>query len=172
MLGFVCLSDPLRASAAASVARCQLAGIRVVILTGDHLETARALAQRVGLLDEHPGKAMSAASLRGLPPADLDRRLQEAVVIARATPADKVHVIEGLHRLGHTVAMVGEAVANAPAMRQADVGVALGKSGTEATQQAADLVLADDDFAHLAEALIEGRSFCEHPAIHWPSRRR
>jgi cation-transporting ATPase I len=157
-LGFVGLSDPLRASAAASVARCQEAGIRVVILTGDHLATARAVAQQLGLFDGQHTEAVSAASLRDLPPAELDRRLADVAVIARATPQDKVHVIDSLHRRGHTVAMVGEAVANAPAMRLADIGVAMGKSGTEATQHAADLVLADDDFAHLAEALIEGRS--------------
>jgi magnesium-transporting ATPase (P-type) len=158
-LGFVGFSDPLRASAAASVARCQEAGIRVIILTGDHLATARAVAQQLGLFDEQHPAAVSAVSLRDLPPAELDRQLGGVAVIARATPTDKVHVIESLHRHGHTVAMVGEAVANAPAMRLADIGVAMGKSGTEATQHAADLVLADDDFAHLADALIEGRSF-------------
>jgi magnesium-transporting ATPase (P-type) len=159
VLGFVGLSDPLRASAAASVARCQQAGIRVVILTGDHLETARGVAQQLGLFAGQQTEAFSAAALRDLPSSELDRRLEGAAVIARATPADKVRIIESLHRHGHTVAMVGEAVANAPAMRLADIGVAMGKSGTEATQHAADLVLADDDFAHLAEALVEGRSF-------------
>jgi magnesium-transporting ATPase (P-type) len=158
-LGFVGLSDPLRASAAASVVRCQQAGIRVVILTGDHLATARAVADQLGLFDGPHWEALSAATLRDLPATELDRRLDSVSVIARATPADKVRIIESLHRHGHTVAMVGDAVANAPAMGVADIGVAMGKSGTEATQHAADLVLADDDFAHLAEALIEGRSF-------------
>jgi magnesium-transporting ATPase (P-type) len=158
-LGFVGLYDPLRPNAAASVARCQQSGIRVVILTGDHLGTARAVAQQIGLLDGPNKEALSAASLRDLPALELDQRLEEVAVIARATPADKVRIIESLHRQGHTVAMVGDAVANAPAMRQADIGVAMGHSGSEATQHAADLVLADDDFAHLAEALIEGRSF-------------
>jgi magnesium-transporting ATPase (P-type) len=158
VLGFVGLSDPLRPSAAASVARCRHAGIRVLILTGDHLDTARAVAQEIGLFEGQPQAAVSAASLRDLAPAEFDRRLEGAAVIARATPADKVHIVESLRRRGHTVAMVGDAVANAPAMHSADIGVALGKSGTEATQHAADLVLADDDFGHLADALIEGRS--------------
>ena len=144
-LGFVGFRDPLRTSATDSVARCRQAGVRVVILTGDHLATARAVAQQIGLLDDQSTAAVNAAALRDLPAPELGRRLEEVAVIARATPADKVRIIEALHHQGHTVAMVGDAVANAPAMRKADVGVALGHSGTEATQHAADLVLADDD---------------------------
>jgi calcium-translocating P-type ATPase len=158
-LGFVGLSDPLRASAASAIARCQEAGIRVLMLTGDHLGTARTIGRQVGLFHEGRDEAVTAAELHDLLPPDLDQRLERIAIVARATPVDKVRIIESLRRSGHTVAMTGDGVNDAPAVRLADVGVAMGRSGTEAARQAADVVLADDEFAQLAEALVEGRSF-------------
>jgi calcium-translocating P-type ATPase len=156
-LGFVGISDPLRPSVTAAVRRCRAAGVRVVMITGDHPATARAIAREAGLLDG--GDILTADELTELADAELDRRLEQATVIARATPLDKLRIIEGLRRLGHTVAMTGDGVNDAPALRLADVGVAMGRGGTEVARQAADLVLADDDFATLVEALVEGRSF-------------
>ena len=153
------MSDPLRPSAAGAVARCQQAGIRVLMLTGDHLGTARTIGRQAGLFREDIDEAITAAELHDLPTAELDRRLDQVSVVARATPVDKVRIIESLRRRGHTVAMTGDGVNDAPAVRLADVGVAMGRSGTEAARHAADVVLADDDFAQLAEALVEGRSF-------------
>jgi magnesium-transporting ATPase (P-type) len=158
-LGFIGMSDPLRPSAAAAVARCQEAGIRVLMLTGDHLGTARTIARQAGLFCDGFDDSVNAAELAGLSESELDQRLERIAVVARATPVDKVRCIESLRRRGHTVAMTGDGVNDAPAVRLADVGVAMGQSGTEAARQAADVVLGNDDFEHLAEALVEGRSF-------------
>ncbi len=157
-LGFVGIADPLRPNVQAAVSRCRAAGVRVVMITGDHAATARAIAREAGLLDG-PGDILTGAELTELDDDELDRRLERVTVIARATPLDKLRIITGLQRRGHTVAMTGDGVNDAPALRLADVGVAMGRGGTEVARQAADLVLADDDFATLVEALVEGRGF-------------
>jgi magnesium-transporting ATPase (P-type) len=158
-LGFVGISDPLRASVPSAVRRCLAAGVRVVMLTGDHPATARAIAREAGLLGEIDGDVVRAAELADLPIADLDHRLRTVTVIARATPLDKLRIVESLRRCGHAVAMTGDGVNDAPALRLADVGVAMGRTGTEVARQVADLVLTDDDFATLVESLVEGRGF-------------
>jgi calcium-translocating P-type ATPase len=158
-LGFVAISDPLRASVPDAVRRCQAAGIRVIMLTGDHPATARAIAGEAGLLVCGASDVMRAADLEDLTPADLDQCLASVAVIARAAPLDKLRVIQSLRRRGHIVAMTGDGVNDAPALRLADVGVAMGQSGTEVARQASDVVLTDDDFATLVEALVEGRGF-------------
>jgi len=156
-LGFVGISDPLRPDVPAAVRRCQEAGVRVIMLTGDSPATARAIADQAGLLDG--GDVLTGADIAELQNGDLDRRLERVAVIARVTPLDKLRIVESLQRHGHTVAMTGDGVNDAPALRLADVGVAMGRGGTEVARQAADVVLADDDFATLVEALVEGRSF-------------
>jgi cation-transporting ATPase I len=156
-LGFVGISDPLRPNVQEAVRRCREAGVRVIMITGDHPATARTIAHEAGLLDG--GDILTGAELTMLSNEELDRRLENATVIARATPLDKLRIIEGLRRRGHTVAMTGDGINDAPALRLADVGVAMGRGGTEVARQAADLVLADDDFATLVEALVEGRGF-------------
>ena len=157
-IGFLGLRDPLRPTVPAAVRRCHEAGVRVIMLTGDHPATARAIAAEAGL-PAGDGDVLTGAELAMLEGDELDRRLARTTVIARATPLDKLRIIEGLQRLGHTVAMTGDGVNDAPALRLADVGVAMGRGGTEVARQAADVVLADDDFATLVEALVEGRSF-------------
>jgi magnesium-transporting ATPase (P-type) len=158
-LGFLGISDPLRHTVPEAVRRCQAAGIRVLMLTGDHPATARAIAGEAGLLVRGRRAVVRAADLVGLAPAVLDERLEGVAVVARATPLDKLNIIESLRRRGHVVAMTGDGVNDAPSLRLADVGVAMGRTGTEVARQAADLVLTDDDFAALVEALVEGRGF-------------
>jgi calcium-translocating P-type ATPase len=157
-LGLVGISDPLREGVPAAVARCQQAGVRVIVLTGDHPATAQAVAEQAGL-DISVGNVLAGTEISTLDDVELDRRLSEASVVARITPLDKLRIVERLQGLGHTVAMTGDGVNDAPALRLADVGVAMGLHGTEVARQASDVVLADDDFATLVETLVEGRSF-------------
>ncbi len=157
-LGFVGISDPLRPSVPEAVRRCQAAGVRVLMLTGDHPATAEAIAREAGLLDGQYRRVVRAAELAALSPDELDRRLKNVAVIARAAPLDKLRVVESLRRQGHTVAMTGDGVNDSPSLRLADVGVAMGR-GTEVARQSADVVLVDDDFAALVECLVEGRGF-------------
>jgi cation-transporting ATPase I len=157
-LGFLGISDPLRPGVSAAVRRCHDAGVRMVMLTGDHPATARAIAREASLPVED-GDILTGADIAELDNGELDRRLERTAVIARVTPLDKLRIVESLQRQGHIVAMTGDGVNDAPALRLADVGVAMGRSGTEVARQAADMVLVDDDFSTLVEALVEGRSF-------------
>jgi calcium-translocating P-type ATPase len=157
LLGFVGISDPLKPSVREAVQRCRAAGVRVVMLTGDHPMTARTIAREAGVLDG--GEILTGAELAVLDSAELDRRIKQVAVIARATPLDKLRIVESLQRLGHTVAMTGDGVNDAPALRLADLGVAMGRGGTEVARQTADIVLTDDNVSTLVEALVEGRSF-------------
>lgn len=157
-LGLVGISDPLREHVPAAVARCQQAGVRVMMLTGDHPATAGAIGAQAGL-DVSAASLLTGSEIAALDDDELDRRLEEASVVARITPLDKVRIVERLQSAGHTVAMTGDGVNDAPALRLADVGVAMGLHGTEVARQASDVVLADDDFATLVETLVEGRSF-------------
>ena len=157
-LGFLGISDPIRPAVPAAVRRCHEAGVRVIMLTGDHPATARAIAREAGL----PGdgsEMLTGVELAELPDDELDQRLERTSVIARATPLDKLRIVESLQRRGHTVAMTGDGVNDAPALRLADVGVAMGRGGTQVAREAADVVLSDDDFSTLVETLVEGRSF-------------
>jgi len=157
-LGFLGIRDPLRPGVPEAVARCQSAGVRIIMLTGDHPATARAIAGEAGLLVDG-GAVVTAAELTRLSNEDLDRRIEHVAVIARAAPLDKLRIVESLRRRGHAVAMTGDGVNDAPSLRLADVGVAMGRGGTEVARQAADVVLADDNFASLVQALVEGRGF-------------
>lgn len=159
-LGFVGINDPLRVTVRGAVQRCHEAGVRVIMITGDHPATARTIAQEAGLL-QHSGleRVISASEIADLQNGDLDQHLQGVAVVARATPLDKLRIIESLRRQGHIIAMTGDGVNDAPALRLADVGVAMGKTGTEVARQTADVVIADDDFATLVEGFVEGRSF-------------
>lgn len=157
-LGFVGISDPLRPTVREAVRRCRDAGVRVIMITGDHPVTARVIAREAGLIDNED-TILLGTEIAELQNAALDERLEHTAVIARATPLDKLRIIESLQRRGHTVAMTGDGVNDAPALRLADIGVAMGRGGTEVARQTADVVLADDDFSTLVEALVEGRSF-------------
>ncbi|HZC04528.1 MAG TPA: HAD-IC family P-type ATPase, partial [Ktedonobacterales bacterium] len=159
-LGFLGIKDPLKGAARAAVRRCREAGVKVMMLTGDHPATAAAIAREAGLLDgPEAGELLTGAEIAELQNGELDARLERATVIARATPLDKLRIIESLQRHGHVVAMTGDGVNDAPALRLADVGVAMGVGGAEVARQTADVVIADDNFATLVDTFVEGRSF-------------
>ena len=152
LLGLVGLQDPPRAGAAASVARCRAAGIVPLLITGDHPGTAAALARTVGILE--PGqRVVTGADLRQV----LADGPEQVRVYARTAPEQKLDIVDAWRGMGHVVAMTGDGVNDAPALRHADVGVAMGRTGTEVARQAADVVLADDDISTIVTAVGEGR---------------
>lgn len=160
-LGFVGISDPLREGAPEAVARCRAAGIRMIMLTGDHPATATRIAGELGL-PLGDGAIPTGEQIEDVTDGELGEMLDRTSVVARITPIDKLRIVECLQRAGHTVAMTGDGVNDAPALRLADVGVAMGAGGTEVARQAADLVLADDRFETLTDALLEGRSLWQN----------
>ncbi|MEY7971049.1 cation-transporting P-type ATPase [Saccharomonospora xinjiangensis] len=167
LTGLQAMLDPPRAAAAAAVAACHTAGISVRMITGDHAATATAIAGKVGLLDaagEPPepgrrraGRVLTGTDLAELPAEELPDAVERATVFARVSPEQKLRLVEALQSRGHVVAMTGDGVNDAPALRQAAIGVAMGRSGTEVAKDAADMVLTDDDFATIEAAVEEGR---------------
>jgi magnesium-transporting ATPase (P-type) len=156
LLGCVGLLDPPRPEAAAAVAECRSAGIRVVMITGDHAVTARAIAHQLGLADDP--RTLTGRDLDALDAAGVRAAVREAVVFARTTPEHKLRLVEALQAEGLTVAMTGDGVNDAPALKRADVGIAMGRKGTEVAKQAAEMVLADDNFATIVAAVRAGRT--------------
>ncbi|SCG69101.1 HAD-IC family P-type ATPase [Micromonospora coxensis] len=157
--GLHAMLDPPREAAAAAVASCRRAGIAVKMITGDHRVTASAIAVRLGLLagEPGPGEVLSGEDLAGLSDAERPEAVRRAAVFARVSPEQKLRLMEALQAEGQVVAMTGDGVNDAPALRQADIGVAMGRSGTEVAKEAADIVLTDDDFATIESAVEEGR---------------
>lgn len=155
LLGLVGMVDPPRPEVPGAVAECHAAGVRVVMITGDHLVTARAIAREVGIAEEPV--AVAGATIAAMPDDELDRRIDRIDVIARATPEDKQRIVRSIRRKGGVVAMTGDGVNDAPALRMADVGIAMGKRGTEAARRAAHVVLADDNFVSITAGVREGR---------------
>jgi magnesium-transporting ATPase (P-type) len=155
LLGIVGLSDPPREEAIAAVARCRAAGIRVKMITGDHVATARSIGAQLGL-----SPSLRACRGADLAPGQAELADQAAAcdVFARASPEDKLRLVDALQGRGEVVAMTGDGVNDAPALKRADVGVAMGCKGTEAAREAAEIVLADDNFASIAAAVEEGRT--------------
>lgn len=156
LLGLLGLIDPPREEAIAAVAECQAAGIRVKMITGDHAATASAIARQVGL--RGAGSVVTGAELDTLDDATLRVRVLESDVFARTSPEHKLRLVEALQAGGAVVAMTGDGVNDAPALKRADVGVAMGRKGTEAAKEAAEMVLADDNFATIAAAVRAGRT--------------
>lgn len=155
-LGLFGMLDPPREEAIAAVAACQDAGIRVAMITGDHATTAVAIARRLGIAGPDD-RALTGADLDRLVPADLDRVVDETPVFARVSPHHKLAIVEALRRRGHAVAVTGDGVNDAPALRAADIGVAMGRTGTDVAKEAADMIVMDDDFASIVAAVEEGR---------------
>ena len=156
LLGMVGLMDPPRPEAIEAVAECRDAGIRVKMITGDHARTAAAIAQMIGL--ENPDKVLTGADLDQMEDADLVAAVQNTDIFARTNPEHKLRLVMALQSQGSTVAMTGDGVNDAPALKRADAGIAMGLKGSEAAKEAADLVLADDNFASIVAAVREGRT--------------
>jgi Ca2+-transporting ATPase len=153
-LGLVGIRDPLRPAAVDAVRTARSAGIAVAMLTGDHPLTAASIARELGLADEPP---LTGAELEALDDDELREQAARRTVYARVTPADKLRLVETLQARGEVVAVTGDGVNDTPAIRRGEVGVAMGRGGTEAAREAADVVLTDDDFATIVAAVREGR---------------
>ncbi len=156
LVGLVGLIDPPRAEAIAAVAECREAGIRVKMITGDHAGTAAAIARQIGL--ENPDRVLTGAALEQMDDAQLAAVVIETDVFARTSPEHKLRLVTALQSHQLTVAMTGDGVNDAPALKRADAGIAMGQKGSEAAKEASDLVLADDNFASIAAAVREGRT--------------
>jgi potassium/sodium efflux P-type ATPase len=154
LLGMVGLIDPPRNEAIQAVAECQRAGIRVKMITGDHAVTAAAIGRQLGLSTHEP---LTGAVIETLDDEALKTRALQTDIIARASPEHKLRLVNALQSSGHLVAMTGDGVNDAPALKAADIGVAMGNKGTDAAREASDLVLTDDNFATIAQAVREGR---------------
>lgn len=158
LTGLQAMQDPPRPAAADAVAACRSAGIAVKMITGDHVRTAVAIATQVGLLPERrPGDVLTGAELDDLSSADYPEAVDRAVVLARVSPEQKLRLVEALQARGRVVAMTGDGVNDAAALRRADIGIAMGRGGTEVAKEAADMVLTDDDFGTIEAAVEEGR---------------
>lgn len=163
-LGLQGMSDPPRAEAIASVRRCLDAGIQVKMITGDHALTARAIAQQLGLNGRPSGElvTMTGRELDKVPDSELPDITERTVVFARVAPEQKLKLVKALQSRGHIVAMTGDGVNDAPALKQADIGVAMGMTGSDVARGAADMLLTDDNFASIEAAVEEGRCVFEN----------
>jgi Ca2+-transporting ATPase len=156
-LGLVGMIDPPREGVKEAVRLCAEAQLRAVMITGDHKLTAVAIAKELGLWEEG-AIALTGADLDNLSNAELEDRVDAARVFARVTAEQKLRIVGAFKRRGHVVAMTGDGVNDAPALREAHIGVAMGKDGTDVAREAADMVIADDNFATIVEAVREGRA--------------
>jgi len=157
-IGLQGMIDPPRAEAIVAVRNCQSAGIGVKMITGDHITTAKAIAERMGLQKDGRVEAFEGRQLAQMDDRELAQAVEDGVVFARVAPAQKLRLVEALQSKGEIVAMTGDGVNDAPALRQADIGVAMGGVGTDVAREAADMLLTDDNFASIEAAVEEGRT--------------
>ncbi|MGB8224952.1 MAG: cation-translocating P-type ATPase, partial [Polyangiales bacterium] len=159
-LGLVGMIDPPRPEAQAAIERCDQAGIRVVMITGDHPLTAQAVARELGLFKA--GRAITGAELEDMSDEELERDVETIEVYSRVSPAHKLRVVTALQKRGHIVAMTGDGVNDAPSLKKADIGIAMGITGTDVSKEAAAMTLTDDNFASIVAAVEEGRGIFEN----------
>lgn len=159
-LGLVGMIDPPRPEAKAAIETCEQAGIKPVMITGDHPLTAQAVARELGLLKT--GRVVTGAELEAMSEAEFEREVERIDVYARVSPAHKLRVVTVLQKKGHIVAMTGDEVNDAPALKKADIGIAMGITGTDVTREAAAMTLTDDNFASIVAAVEEGRGIFDN----------
>ena len=160
-IGLISMIDPPRPEAVAAVADAKAGGIRTIMITGDHKVTATAIAKELGIFQEGD-EALSGVELDQMDDAALDQRLEKISVYARVSPEHKIRIVDAWQRRGKIVAMTGDGVNDAPALKKADIGVAMGITGTEVSKDAAAMILADDNFATIVKAVVNGRSVYEN----------
>jgi magnesium-transporting ATPase (P-type) len=156
-LGLEAMMDPPRDEVALAVGKCHQAGIRIIMITGDYGLTAESIARRIGIIRQPQPRIISGADFDAMDDEMLKSTLKEEVIFARATPEHKLQVVTALQEMGHIVAVTGDGVNDAPALRKADIGVAMGIAGTDVAKEAADMILTDDNFASIVNAVEEGR---------------
>ena len=161
LVGIVGMIDPPREEVKDAIAQARRAGIKVVMITGDHELTAQAIARDIGLL-EKDGRVITGVELDRMSPEELSREAESAAVYARTSPEHKVRILEALKKRGHIVAMTGDGVNDAPAVKGADIGISMGIKGTDVTREASDMILADDNFATIVKAVEEGRGIYDN----------
>ena len=156
-VGMVAMIDPPRPEAKDAIAICHKAGIRVMMITGDHITTAKAIASELNIL-KNGGRALSGEETSHMTGEEFEEAILNCDVFARSTPADKIRIVEVLQKNGHVVAMTGDGVNDSPALKQAEIGVAMGITGTEVSKEASNMILTDDNFASIVSAVEEGRT--------------
>lgn len=157
LIGLIGMIDPPRPESKGAIKRAKKAGIKTVMITGDHVVTASAIAKELGILND-PSEALSGSELHQLSDEELDARVKSLSVYARVTPEDKIRIVKSWQRTGAVVAMTGDGVNDAPALKASNVGCAMGITGTDVAKSAADMILTDDNFATIVDAVIQGRS--------------
>lgn len=167
-MGLIGMIDPPREGVKEAVRTCKKAGIKTVMITGDHLETAKAIARELEILNPND-KAITGQELDKIPQKELEKKIKEYSVFARVTPEHKVRIVKAWQRNGAVVAMTGDGVNDSPALKNADIGIAMGKNGTDVAKNASDMILTDDNFVTIVEAVRQGRNIYDNikKAIHF-----